>query len=193
MTIGKNSFKLIPPFFVFATQNPLEQLGTYPLPEAQLDRFLFKIYINYPSPQEEIQILKENIELKKIENFDIKPVFSSSNINNLQEAIKKIYVKTDVEQYIVNIIDATRNPAKYDLSYKNLIKVGSSPRGSIGLFIASKANALLEGRDYVTPNDVKTVAPDVLRHRIILNYEGLAENISTDKIIEEILKKIKIK
>ncbi len=193
VTIGKKSFKLDSPFFVLATENPLEQIATYPLPEAQLDRFLFKIYINYPTAEEELVILKENIELKKLDNFELKKTLSSKDISELQELTKQVYLKPDVEKYIVKIIDATRNPANYDLSFKKFIKVGASPRGSIGLFISSKANALLEGRNFVTPNDVKTVALDVLRHRIILNYEGQAENISTDQIINEILKKIKIK
>jgi len=193
VTIGKQSFTLSLPFFIMATQNPLELVATFALPEAQLDRFLFKIYINYPSQEDELIILKENTQLKKIENFNLKKIFSPKEIIEIQEATKKIFLDTKVEKYIVKIIDATRNPSEYNLKYKDYIKVGSSPRGSIGLYIASKANALLEGRNFVTPNDVKIVAPDVLRHRIILNYEGQAENISTDKIIEDILNKVKLK
>jgi len=192
VTIGKKSFKLNTPFFVLATENPLEQLGTYSLPEAQLDRFLFKIFINYPSQEEELIILKENINLKNIEDFNIKNILSPQEIIELQETTKKIYLDPKIEKYIVNIVDTTRNHAHQDIMFKNFIRVGSSPRGAIGLFIASKAHALIEGRTFVTPHDVKQVAPDVLRHRIILNYEGIAENISTDTIIQEILKKTKI-
>lgn len=193
VTIGKQTFKLDLPFFVLATENPLEYLGTFALPEAQLDRFLFKIFIKYPSQKDEITILKENIELKKLKQFNLKKILSPKEIINLQEITKNIHLNPKIEKYIVNIIDATRNPAKYNLTTKDYIRLGSSPRGAIGLFISSKANAILEGRNFVTPNDVKTVAPDVLRHRILLNYEGQAENISTDKVIEEILNKIKIK
>lgn len=193
VTIGKESFKLTSPFFVLATENPLENVGTYALPEAQLDRFLFKIYITYPQKEEELLILKENIELKKFDDFQLNKILSPKEIIELQELVKNIYVDTKVEKYIVDIIDATRNPDQYNLKNKNYIKIGSSPRGAIGLFIASKANALLEGRTFVTPQDVKTIAPDVLRHRILLNYEGQAENIKTDEIIKEILNKVKIR
>ncbi len=192
VTIGKESFKLDNPFFVLATENPLEQLGTYSLPEAQLDRFLFKIFINYPSQEEELHILNKNIGLKHIDEFELKKILSPQEIIRLQEFIKKIYIDPKVEKYIIQIIDATRNHQKYNLDSSRFIKIGASPRGSIGLHIASRANAVLEGRDFVTPQDVKIVAHDVLRHRILLNYEGLAENISTEQIIDEILKKIKI-
>ncbi len=191
VTIGRDTLKLEEPFFVFATQNPIEQSGVYTLPEAQLDRFLFKIFITYPNIEEEQKILTSNITVNKFTFFDIKPVLSPKEIVQMQKLTKKIYLNKELEKYIVRIVDATRNPEKYGLSdVKKYIDYGSSPRGSIGLFIGAKANAVINGRTFVLPEDIVDVAKPVLRHRVILTYEGQAEGYTSDKIIEEILKRV---
>jgi MoxR-like ATPase len=192
VTIGHETLQLPLPFFVLATQNPLEQVGTYPLPEAQVDRFLFKLMVGYPSIEEEQLVLEKNMTIHKFEHFDIQPVFSPEVINEIQEAVKKVYLSTKIEKYIVTIIDCTRNAAKYKLKQTSYIEWGSSPRGSIGLFISAKANAILRGRTYVIPEDVKEVAYDVLRHRLILTYEAQAANVKSTDIIDEILQKIPV-
>ena len=192
VTIGNNTYPLPRPFFVMATQNPIESSGVYPLPEAQLDRFLFKIKISYPKIEEESSILKKNITLNRFEDYQLKQTSNPQEIIKMQDFIKKIYLSKDIENYIVKIIDATRNSAKYKLSLGHYIEWGCSPRGSIGLFIASKAEALLHGSNYVTPQHVKTVAYDVMRHRILLNYEGQAENVKTEDIIKEILQRVPV-
>jgi len=191
VTIGKETFALPFPFFVMATQNPIENLGTYQLPEAQLDRFLFKIIVSYPSVDEEEIILENNISLQKFEKFSTKAILSDNDIIEVQELVKEIYVDGKIKTYIVRLIDATRNPEKYNLELsKKFINFGASPRGSIGLFIAAKAHAMIVGKTYVTHKDVKDVALAVLRHRILLNFEGQAEGIKTEDIIDEILKKV---
>ena len=190
VTIGKESFSLPNPFFVMATQNPIESLGTYKLPEAQIDRFMFKVEMEYPTTDEEFKILHQNSTLKKFEEFDVKPIISPEMILKAQQDVKKVYLAKKVEKYIVNLVDATRNPEKFKLTTGKYVEYGTSPRSSIALFIASKAHALIRGRSYVTPMDIKEVAHNVLRHRIILNYEGQAEEISTDDIIDELLKKV---
>ncbi|MBI5389381.1 MoxR family ATPase [Candidatus Woesearchaeota archaeon] len=192
VTIGKETFMFDSPFFVLATQNPLEQLGTYPLPEAQIDRFLFKLNIGYPSTHEEEQILHKNITLNQFEHFNLQPVLTPERMQEMQQNTKKIYLDKKVEKYIVRIVDATRHPDKYAIRSGKLIAWGASPRASIGIFIASKAQALFNGRTFVTPQDVKDVALDVLRHRIILNYEGQASGISTDDVIHEVLSRVPI-
>lgn len=192
VTIGHETLQLPVPFFVMATQNPLEQVGTYPLPEAQVDRFLFKLQVGYPTKDDEIEILNKNMTIHKFEHFDISPVFSPDIIVDMQEATKKIYLSPKIEKYLVTIIDCTRNPESYKLKQAHYLEWGASPRGSIGIFIASKANALLHGRTYVIPEDVKEVAYDVLRHRLILTYEAQAENVSSVDIIKEILQKIPV-
>ncbi|MBS3151519.1 MoxR family ATPase [Candidatus Woesearchaeota archaeon] len=190
VTIGTKTFIIEEPFFVLATQNPIESVAIFPLPEAQMDRFLFKLYINYPSVDEEQGILQKNISISSFDDFKIKSVISSKEIIKMQEVVKRIYVSPEIEKYIVRIVDATRFSGKYKLNNSKYIAWGSSPRASIGLYIASKADALLNGKDYVTPKNVKNVAYDILRHRIILNYEGQAENIKTDDIISEVLQKV---
>jgi MoxR-like ATPase len=192
VTIGREAFEVEAPFFVLATQNPLENIGTYPLPEAQMDRFLFKIYIGYPKIEEEKLILKNNISINKFEDLDVTAIFSREKILQMQKDTMEIYSDQKIEDYIVRIIDATRNHQKYDIKLGKFIEWGASPRGSIGLYIASKADALVRGRSYVTPQNVKNVAYNVLRHRLIINYEGQAENITSDKIIEEILSKLPV-
>jgi MoxR-like ATPase len=192
VTIGKQTFDLEHPFFVFATQNPLENLGTYPLPEAQMDRFLFKIFVDYPTVEDEQEILMKNMTIKRFTEYTLKPLLSPAEIVTLQKDVQNIYLDEKVEKYIVHIVDATRHPEVYKLKLAKYIEWGSSPRASIGLFIASKAEALLKGKEFVTPQHVKEVAHDVLRHRIILNYEGQAEGIKTDDIITEILSKVPV-
>lgn len=190
VTIGHNTLKIPIPFFVLATQNPLEQLGTYPLPEAQVDRFLFKLNVVYPNKKEELGIFEKNITIHRFDQFKIRPIFSPKKLIEMQELTKKIYLDKKIEKYIIDIVDATRNPEKYKVKLGNYVEWGASPRASIGLFIASKADALLEGKPYVTPNNVKKIAYDVLRHRILLTYEAQAEKITTDDIIANILAKV---
>ncbi len=192
VTIGKTTYKLPLPFFVMATQNPIEQAGVYTLPEAQLDRFLFKLKITYPEVEDESEILKRNITLQDFQDFRIKEITNPKQILELQALTKNIYLSKEVEKYIIRIIDASRASSKYNISMGKYIEYGASPRGSIGLFIASKAEALMKGESYVTPHHIKLVAHDVLRHRLLLNYEGQAENIDTDKIIDEILAKVPV-
>lgn len=192
VTIGKESFGLPSPFFVMATQNPIESLGTYKLPEAQIDRFMFKLHMGYPTPEDELKILNQNSTLKKFEAFNINQVMTPDLILKAQDDVKRVYLDRKIEKYIVSIVEATRNPEKYNLNTGKYIEYGTSPRSSIALFIASKAHALVKGRSYVTPMDVKEIAHNVLRHRVLLNYEGQAEEVSTNDIIDEILKKIPV-
>jgi len=192
VTIGKETFILPNPFFVMATQNPIESAGTYSLPEAQIDRFLLKLHMDYPTSEEEIKILKKNINLYQFDEFNIKAAISPQDITQMQDDVKKIYMSQKVEQYCVNLVDATRRHKKYNIKLGKYIEFGSSPRASIGLFITSKANALVHGKNFVIPDFVKEIAPLILRHRIILNYEGMAEGIKTDDIVKEILEKVPI-
>ena len=192
VTIGRETFQLDNPFFVLATLNPLETQGVFRLPEAQVDRFLFKLNIGYPTKEEERKILTQNITTKGFSDYDLKSVISPIDILRMQQTVHNVYVSKDVEEYIVRLIDATRNPEKYNLKNSKYLRYGSSPRASIGLYVASKANALMNGKDYVTPQHVKEVAHDVLRHRLLLNYEGQAENINPDDVITEILTKVPV-
>lgn len=191
VTIGKETFDLPSPFFVMATQNPVENLGTYKLPEAQLDRFLFKILMFYPTIEEEELITEQNMSTFKFEEFNLEPIFHEEDILELQKDVKKIYTDSKIIKYMIRLVDATRHPEKYDLELcKKYLEFGASPRATISLYIASKAHALVKGRTYVTHKDVKDLAHSVFRHRILLNFEGQADNISTDTLIDEILKKI---
>ena len=192
VTIGRETYQLPLPFFVMATQNPIESAGVYNLPEAQIDRFLFKLNIYYPNTDEEGEILKRNITLYSFDEYHLKSVINPKLIMEIQKFVKDIYVSKSIEKYITKIVDATRHPDKYNIKLGKYIEWGSSPRASIGLFIAAKAEALLRGQSFVTPHHVKTVALDVMRHRILLNYEGQAENINRDDIISEILNKVPI-
>jgi len=184
VTIGKETYSLPSPFFVMANNNPLESSGVYDLPEAQVDRFLFKVLMGYPNKGEEIKIVENNMTLKKFASFDIKPILSPEKIIEMQKITKEIYMDEKVKEYLVRIIEKTR---KRDFHHGQYIEWGGSPRASIGLFIASKAWALMNGRNYVIPQDIKDIAHYVLRHRIILNYKARAEGIDSDKIIDEIL------
>ncbi|MCM8787564.1 MAG: MoxR family ATPase [Candidatus Omnitrophica bacterium] len=191
VTIGENTFKLDEPFFVMATQNPIEQEGTYPLPEAQIDRFMLKINITYPTKEEEYKILKEmSIIDKKIE---VSYVLTPKDIKRLQQVVNQIYMDEKIEQYILDIVFATRQPAKYKLDdLANLIQYGASPRATIYLTIAAKAYAFLQGRGYVIPYDVKSIGADVLRHRIIVSYEAEAEEKTSEDIIKRIFDEIEV-
>jgi MoxR-like ATPase len=192
VTIGHETLHLPVPFFVMATQNPLEQVGTYPLPEAQVDRFLLKLNVGYPTVDDEVEILNKNMTIHKFEHFDVKPTFAPEIIAEIQKAVKLVYLSPNIEKYLVTIIDCTRYPDKYRIKQARYVEWGASPRGSIGLYISAKANALLQGRTYVLPEDVKTVSYDVLRHRIILTYEAQAESVTTEQIIKEILHRIPV-
>lgn len=191
VTIGDETFKLDNPFLVLATQNPVEQEGTYPLPEAQVDRFMLKLKIGYPTEKEELEIMRKMARTTRKET--LKQVTNPKEILKARETINDIYMDEKVEQYIIDLIFATRNPAKYRVSeIENLISFGASPRASINLNLASRAHAYLEHRGYVTPEDVRTVAMDVLRHRVILTYEAEAEDITSEQIIQTILNSVHV-
>ncbi|MBU2589541.1 MAG: MoxR family ATPase [Nanoarchaeota archaeon] len=192
VTIAKQTYSLPKPFFVMATQNPLEQEGVYRLPEAQVDRFLFKLLMGYPNMEEEQQILMKNITIKRFEDFQLNAILTPKKIVEMQEFVQKVYLDPEIEKYIVRIIDATRNPAKYKITNAKYVEWGCSPRAGIGLFIGAKTEALLNGKGFVTPQHVKDVAYDVMRHRLILNYEAEAEKITSDVIIKEILARVPV-
>lgn len=188
VTIAKETYKLPQPFFVMANQNPLEQEGVYTLPEAQIDRFLFKIIFSYPKPEYEAKVMEHNMTFNKFENFPIKSVFNPKKILELQRLVHDIYLDEKIKKYILDIVWKTRNK---DFKYGEYIEMGGSPRASINLFIASKAEALLNGRNYVIPKDVNTIALEVLRHRLILSYRAQAEGVTSERVVEEILKTVK--
>ncbi|MFL5808155.1 MAG: AAA family ATPase [Flavisolibacter sp.] len=189
ITIGDTTYKLDEPFLVLATQNPLEQEGTYPLPEAQVDRFIMKVVVGYPTRSEEQIIIRQNVQ--GLAAPAVNPVVSVQEIVNARNMVRDIYMDEKVEQYILDIVFATRNPSEYKLeNLKPLISYGSSPRGSINLAIASKAQAFLNKRGYVVPEDVRSICNDVLRHRIGLTYEAEAENVDVTDVIGQILAKI---
>lgn len=189
VTIGGETFPLEEPFMVLATQNPIEQEGTYPLPEAQVDRFMLKLLVHYPSREEELAIMNAQATARKPE---ITPVMDPGRIRQAREIVDRVYIDEKIQGYIVDIVLATRNPKAYGLEIGNFIQYGASPRASIYLNQASKAYAFLQGRGYVTPQDVKTLAPDVLRHRILLSYEAEAENLTSDDIVARILERIEV-
>lgn len=189
VTIGDTTYKLDEPFLVLATQNPLEQEGTYPLPEAQVDRFIMKVVVGYPSRSEEQIIIRQNVQ--GLTSPSVNQVVSVQEIINARQMVRDIYMDEKVEQYILDIVFATRNPSEYRLdNLKPLISYGSSPRGSINLAIAAKAVAFLNKRGYVIPEDVRSICVDVLRHRMGLTYEAEAENIVVTDVIDQILQKI---
>ena len=190
ITIGEQTFKLQEPFLVLATQNPIEQEGTYPLPEAQVDRFMLKVKIGYPSREEELKIMRQNMSSA---STPINPVISPSDILKGRELIQEIYVDEKIERYILDIVFATRNPKEYKLGkLENLITYGASPRATINLGLAARALAFIRRRGYVIPEDVRSIAFDVLRHRIALSYEAEAEEMTTENIIQEILNTIEV-
>ncbi len=192
VNIQKEEFKLDKPFLVLATQNPIEQYGTYPLPEAIVDRFFMKIIMDYPLPDEEYEIIDKNTMVKRDITEEVKPVVTKKEILQIQEDVRKIYISPKLKRYIIDIVNTTRGRSDYKISSLKYVRYGGSPRASILLGLASRAYALLQGRDFVIPTDIKAIAKDVLRHRIILNYEGKASGITTDEIVEEILDKVEI-
>ena len=190
VTIGEQTFKLDAPFLVLATQNPIEQEGTYPLPEAQVDRFLMKVLIGYPSKSEESDIIKMNIAPEPVE---VRPLVTPADIVDTRKVVQQIYIDEKIHKYIVDIVFATRFPADYGLGdLKSMISFGASPRASINMALASRAYAFLRNRGYVIPEDVRAVCHDVMRHRLGLSYEAEANNITSDAIISNILDKIAV-
>ncbi len=191
VTIGENTFKLDEPFLVMATQNPIEQEGTYPLPEAQVDRFMLKLNITYPTKEEEYRIMKEmSFTTKEIK---VNAVISPSDIIHAREIVNEVYIDEKIEKYILDIVFATRKPQDYNLSdLTGLIQYGASPRASIYLTLASKAYAFIKERGYVTPQDIKSIGPDILRHRIIVSYEAEAEEKTSDDIVKRIFEEIEV-
>lgn len=190
VTIGKETFSLPKPFFVMATENPIETSGVYFLPEAQVDRFLFKIIMDYPSKEEEKIIMKRNMSLFKFEDFNVKAIMTPEEIIKMQDIAKKIYLSKELEEYIVRIVTSTREPNFTE--YSQYLEMGCSPRATIGIFIASKAEALMNGRNFVIPSDIKKVCYDIMGHRFILNYLAQSEKITPQKVIKAILDKVEI-
>ena len=187
VSIHGDTFELKKPFLVLATQNPIENEGTYKLPEAQVDRFALKILIDYPSKQEELEIIEKN---SSTQENTVKTVISPEEILEIQKFNEKIYADKVITEYIADIVNATRNPKDYDLDLENMIEFGASPRASIWLMRTAKANAMLNGRGFIIPEDIKAVAHEVLRHRIILTFEAEANGITSDKVIDFVLEKI---
>jgi len=190
VTIGDQTFRLPDPFLVLATQNPLEQEGTYPLPEAQLDRFMLKVHISYPSKAEERTIV--DAMATSAPSLAVTPKVHPEEIAQARAVVNRVFVDDQIKNYIVDIVQATRDPAAYKLDLVGMIRYGASPRGTINLTLAARAYAFLQGRNYVTPHDVKTVAPDVLRHRVIITYEAEAENVTSDRVVARILNAIPV-
>ena len=190
VTIGTETFPLPEPFLVLATQNPIEQEGTYPLPEAQVDRFMLKVVIDYPKMEEEKLIIRQNINGDK---FNVKPILKAQEIIEARKVVRQVYLDEKIERYIVDIVFATRYPEKYDLKeLKDMIGFGGSPRASINLALAARSYAFIKRRGYVIPEDVRAVAHDVLRHRIGLTYEAEASNMTSDEIVSKILNKVEV-
>lgn len=190
VTIADDTFKIETPFLVLATQNPIEQEGAYTLPEAQLDRFMFKIVVSYNTKEQEYEIAKK-VTMNSFE--EISKIIDKNTLEILKNEVKNIHIDKELEEYIIDIIDATRNPKNYDLAeLSDIIHFGASPRATIDMFKAVKANAYLRGNDYVSPIDISMIAKDVLRHRIILTYEAMAQEINVDDVIQKILEKIAI-
>jgi MoxR-like ATPase len=191
VTIGDTTYPLDEPFLVLATQNPLEQEGTYPLPEAQVDRFIMKVIVDYPSIREEQMIIRQNVQ--GIKSAPIRQVVSITEVLNARDLVRQIYMDEKIEQYILDIVFATRNPSQYQLDkLKPLISYGASPRGSINLGLAAKAQAFLNRRGFVIPEDIRSICKDVLRHRIGLTYEAEAENVKVEEVIEDVIRKINV-
>jgi MoxR-like ATPase len=191
ITIGDETFSLPKPFLVMATMNPIEQEGTYPLPEAQVDRFMLKVFLGYPTKEEEKLIIRTNVRPEGISK--VKKIMSATDIERARELVKEVYLDEKIEQYIVDIVFATRHPESYGLGYlQPMIDFGCSPRASINLAIAAKAFAFLQNRAFVIPEDIRSVAPDVMRHRMGLTYEAEAENMTTSDIVNKILNRIEV-
>lgn len=191
VTIGETSFNLDRPFLVMATQNPVENEGTYPLPEAQIDRFMMKVFVNYPSKEDELEIMRRISNMQF--DYTVNQVLTKEDIFAIRKEVNKVKISESLEKYIIELVSASRNPKEYKLDHEaQYIQFGASPRASINLNLAARAMAYLEGRDYVLPEDIKEVALDVLNHRIILNYEAEADNVRTADIIKVLLSKVPI-
>ena len=191
VTIGDVTYPLPEPFLVLATENPIDQEGTYPLPEAQMDRFMLKLVVNYPDRDEELQILEANANVNVA--HEVSPVVEAETIFKSRNIVDEIYVDEKLKGYLVDVVLATRDPAKYGASeLEAFIRFGASPRATISLVLASKVNAFMQGRSFVTPQDVKDVGPDVLRHRVIVSYEAEAENVSSDEIVKKIFETVPV-
>ena len=190
VTIGEETFKLEEPFLVLATQNPIEQEGTYPLPEAQVDRFMLKVKIDYPTKEEELQIMRQNVNGNELQ---VKPVVSTKDIIKARGVMGEIYMDEKIERYILEIVFATRNPKEYGIpGIAQLISYGASPRATINLALGAKAYTFIKRRGYVIPEDVRAVSLDVLRHRVAVTYEAEAEEVTSENIVQEILNKIEV-
>lgn len=190
VTIGETTHKLQEPFLVLATQNPIEQEGTYPLPEAQVDRFMLKLKITYPSRDEELKIMRQNINFSEV---NVNQVISPEDILRARNVVHEVYIDEKIEKYILDIVFATRSPQQFDMGkLSDLISYGASPRASINLALGAKAMAFIKQRGYVIPEDVRAICPDVLRHRIAVTYEAEAEDLTSENIISEILNKLEV-
>jgi MoxR-like ATPase len=190
VTLGEQTYKLPDPFMVLATQNPIDQEGTYTLPEAQLDRFLLKVRVDYPTPAEERRVL--DAMATSAPKLDVSPIIDVKAITASRAIVNSLYMDDKVKDYIVALVHATRDPSPYAPHLKLLIRCGSSPRGTINLALAAKAYAFLNGRNFVTPNDIKQLAPDILRHRVLLSYEAEAEGKTSDDVVRELLEKLPV-
>ncbi len=190
VTIGPESYPLEDPFLVLATQNPIEQEGTYPLPEAQVDRFMLKLRVDYPERKHELQILRRMA--RSTVEHEVAPVLSPADVVRLRELADTVYMDAKIEEYIVDLIEATRNPAEANLDIGEWIRHGASPRATIYLAMAARAHAMLQGRGYVIPQDVKSVAPDVLRHRVMVTYEAEAEELTSEDIVRQVLDGVEV-
>jgi MoxR-like ATPase len=189
VTISQETWRLDAPFLVLATQNPLEQEGTYPLPEAQLDRFMLKTHVGYPTPEEEIEIVTR---MTSSQRAVVQPVLNAETILMARNLIAQIYLDDKIKRYIVDLVVATRDPERYRLDMKNLIRAGASPRASIYLAQAARVQAFLAGRAFVIPEDVKRIALEILRHRVSITYEAEAQEISTDQLVQQIIERVKV-
>jgi MoxR-like ATPase len=191
VTIGETTFKLDKPFLVMATQNPVENEGTYPLPEAQIDRFMMKVFVDYPTKEHELEIMRRISNMQF--SYEVNPILTKEDIFSIREAVNKVKMSESLEWYIIELVTATRKPKEYKLEHEaQYIQFGASPRASINMNLAAKAVAFMDGRDYVLPEDIKEVALDVMNHRIILNYEAEADNVRTKDIIKALLTKVPI-
>lgn len=191
VTIGETTFQLDPPFLVMATQNPVDQEGTYPLPEAQVDRFMMKVFVDYPSKEQELEVMRRISNMQF--DFNVNTVLTKEDIFSIRKQVNRVKISESLERYIIELVSATRNPLEYKLNeHAQYIQFGASPRASINLNLSAKALAYMEGRDYVLPEDIKEVARDVMNHRILLNYEAEADNITTSNIIDALLLKVPI-
>lgn len=190
VTLGKETFALPKPFLVLATQNPIEQEGTYMLPEAQVDRFMFKLKVGYPSMDEELIVMQRMAKAEPM--LEIEPVLTIDDLMQMRAELEKVVIDEKVEKYILRLVDATRHPENYGLDVSRYVRFGASPRASIYLSLAARGHALMQGRDYTVPQDVKDVAPDILRHRMAISYRAEAESITSDDLLEQMLKQVPV-